>query len=187
MNWKPPERIASPRTNRCRSLLGLHPGATAEAMKPLATLVPQSAGRDALLRVRDFSPNVPMPAARRTALGTAGVPACELRGVRAPAGGTGGETPPELAGADACGTGSPRSADFQVCCIAGFQTRRRSAHPQRLGLPHAPETPWPLPIWKSATQQVGKPALPGQCGYSDGAGGGKRQRSGGNETGVAAF
>ena len=99
----------------------------------------------------------------RPASSMAGVPACELRGVRAPAVGTGGETPPELAGEDACGTGSPRSADFPVCCIAGFQTRRRSAHPQPLGSPHAPETPWPLPIWKSATQQVGKPALPGRC------------------------
>ena len=41
--------------------------------------------------------------------GTAAVPGCELRGVRAPAIGPGGETPPELAGEDACGTeGSPR-------------------------------------------------------------------------------
>ena len=37
--------------------------------------------------------------------GTAGVLACEWRGVRAPAVGPGGETPPELAGGDACGTG----------------------------------------------------------------------------------
>ena len=32
-------------------------------------------------------------------------------------------------------------------------------HPQRLALPHASETALPLPIWKSAIQQVGKPAL----------------------------
>ena len=37
--------------------------------------------------------------------GTAAVPGCELRGVLAPAIGPGGETPPELAGGDACGTG----------------------------------------------------------------------------------
>ena len=36
--------------------------------------------------------------------GTAAVPGCELRGVRAPAIGPGGETPPELAGEDAWGT-----------------------------------------------------------------------------------
>ena len=59
----------------------------------------------------------------------------------------------------------PRSADFQVCCIAGFQTRGRSGHPQRCGLSHAPETSRPLPIWKSATQQVWKPALRGR--YAD--------------------
>ena len=52
-----------------------------------------------------------------------------------------------------------RSADFQVCCVAGFQTRGRSGHPQRLAKPHAPRTYRPLPIWKSAIQQVGKPAL----------------------------
>ena len=37
--------------------------------------------------------------------GTAAVPGCEWRGVRAPAIGSGGETPPELAGEDACDTG----------------------------------------------------------------------------------
>ena len=36
--------------------------------------------------------------------GTAAVLGCELRGVRAPFIGSGGETPPELAGEDACGT-----------------------------------------------------------------------------------
>ena len=40
--------------------------------------------------------------------GTAAVLGCELRGVLAPAIGTGGETPPELAGEDACGTGAVR-------------------------------------------------------------------------------
>ncbi len=53
----------------------------------------------------------------------------------------------------------PRSADFQVCCIAGFQTRARPGHRRRPGWSHAPETPRPLPIWKSAIQQVWKPAL----------------------------
>jgi len=40
------------------------------------------------------------------------------------------------------------SADFQVCRIAGFQTRR------------APEAGNSLPTWKSAIQQAWKPALP---------------------------
>ena len=40
----------------------------------------------------------------RAAPGTAAVLGCEWRGVRAPAIGPGGETPPELAGEDACGT-----------------------------------------------------------------------------------
>ena len=53
------------------------------------------------------------------------------------------------------------SADFQVCCIAGFQTRSRSEHPGPRGLPHTLESSWPLPIWKSAIQQVWKPALRG--------------------------
>jgi hypothetical protein len=59
-----------------------------------------------------------------------------------------------------------RSADFQVCCIAGFQTRR------------APEPPGRPPTWppsrrsgalarrgggKSATQQAWKPALPARA------------------------
>ena len=57
----------------------------------------------------------------------------------------------------------PCSADFQVCCIAGFQTREPSCHPQPFGSPHAPETPRPLPIWKSAIRQVWKPALRDQC------------------------
>ena len=39
------------------------------------------------------------------------------------------------------------SADFQVCCIVGFQTRQPCAPSQA------------LPIWKSAIQQVWKPAL----------------------------
>ena len=38
--------------------------------------------------------------------GTAAVPGCEWRGVRATVIGTGGETPPELAGEEACGTGA---------------------------------------------------------------------------------
>ena len=67
---------------------------------------------------------------------------------------------PALRGS-APGHGPRRSADFQVCCVAGFQTRGRSGHPQRLVQPHAPRTQQPLPIWKSAIQQVGKPALPG--------------------------
>ncbi len=54
---------------------------------------------------------------------------------------------------------SPRSADFQVCCIAGFQTRWPSGHRQASGFSHAPDRAQPLPIWKSATQQVWKPAL----------------------------
>ncbi len=41
-----------------------------------------------------------------------------------------------------------RSADFQVCCIAGFQTCAASG---LLGT---------TPTWKSATQQVWKPAAP---------------------------
>ena len=38
--------------------------------------------------------------------GTAAVLGCELGGLLAPAIGPGGETPPELAGEDACGTGA---------------------------------------------------------------------------------
>src|SRR5439155_10920190 len=38
-----------------------------------------------------------------------------------------------------------RSADLQVCCIAGFQTCGRSGRSNM------------LPIWKSAIQQVWKP------------------------------
>jgi VanZ family protein len=49
---------------------------------------------------------------------------------------------------------TPRSADFQVCCIAGFQTRV------------APWSSVALPIWKSAIQQVWKPALQAQSGVS---------------------
>jgi len=44
-----------------------------------------------------------------------------------------------------------RGADFPVCRIAGFQTR------ERLGQADS------LPIWKSATQQVGEPALHEFC------------------------
>ena len=40
--------------------------------------------------------------------GIAGILGCEVRGVPTPAIGPGGETPPELAGEDACGTGAVR-------------------------------------------------------------------------------
>jgi len=46
---------------------------------------------------------------------------------------------------------SKRGADFQVCRIAGFQTRERFGQTHR------------LPIWKSAKQQVWKPAPHGYC------------------------
>jgi len=47
--------------------------------------------------------------------------------------------------------GSKRDADFQVCRIAGFQTRKRPGRSDS------------LPIWNSAIQQVWKPAPPGLC------------------------
>ena len=53
--------------------------------------------------------------------GTAAVLGCELRGVRAPAIGPGGETPPELASGDACGTGD--------------SVRRRAREPAAAALP----------------------------------------------------
>jgi hypothetical protein len=45
------------------------------------------------------------------------------------------------------------SADFQICCIAGFPTCGAPEQSVALVPVHA------LPIWKSAIQQVGKPAL----------------------------
>ena len=82
------------------------------------------------------------------------------RGRRAPARGGVGMRPLEV---ECIRARHPCSADFPVCCIAGFQTRGRSDHPQRLGWSHAPEISLPLPIWKSAIQQVWKPALRGRC------------------------
>ena len=63
----------------------------------------------------------------------------------------------------------PRRADFQVCCIADFQTRWPTGHRKRLAWTHASGGASPLPIWKSAIQQVWKPALWGPCLAAPGA------------------
>ena len=63
-------------------------------------------------------------------------------------GGVGMRSPSDHSPPDPDISHAVRSADFQVCCIAGFQTRRTSEPPGR------------PPTWRSATQQAWKPALP---------------------------